>query len=761
MKIGHNESRMNDPVNYKHFPLFTVLFGALYFLLFIFTENFSILWVTPFFLLLYALMFLILCWKSKEKIAQPIWFTIISLATLLSIFLILTPLAATIPEAVFRWVTLAVAGLSAFLFLGTPIIDRSQQKFTDTLIFIHALFLPLNFIIFFNDTLKSLAPTGSILNFTLGQNHVYILYLIALPLCINHLKKPLKPIQTLSWIILSIAFALGTIFAFSRVGILLLVVELLYLLLTNSKSFTLQIKRIIWLLCIGVALSFIAFISFTLIPSVSFGIHCKSPVFQAQLCKSFSADSRTDYWLQALQGVEAMPLIGNGGGSFSYISLRYRQTMAEYSAYPHNEYIQLVAEFGIFGLIFCLGYLGSLAFSWKHFSRLNDHTKLLLFISSVLATDSFFNFNWSFPGILLAEVVIWAVMFRQVLRTILVRKSGTSSKLFVLPLAAVTLPLLWLSVTFVFAELTSKGSVERYVSTFPYISWKARQTLLSPETSRSIRIQTEELYKNDESVMRISAEQQINPQKQFDAYQRLKLLDPLNPQVRVKILILATKVNQPNVVLEELQWLTHYYKQEELYIIRDIEPAYMDRLISYANQLANVDPELALEITMLSYRFEPWKVNHVKTNFLITPSEYSDDQVVKLMDSLSPYVLWSYLDSPPPNVFWSYLNSLNVWTWDKMTAAADASDWENLQLYSRLMVQYSDGYPQVQWDHLSQIFEIKLESAPAYTPDGLAERAIILRAWRTNLETIQKFGKVRDITLDTSDWVNRINRAEK
>lgn len=741
---------MKDSVNHPQFWLFTALFGALYFLLFILTENFSSLWITPFFLLLYALTFSLLCWNSKERITRPLWRTIMTLTSLFTLFFIVTPFAVSVPEAVYRWVTLALAGLSAVFFLGTPIIDHSEQKFTDVLIFIHAAFLPLNLIIFFCSTLKTLTPDGSILNFTVGQNHAYILYLIALPMCVEHLKKHPAPLrQSWKWIVLSIAFALGTLLSFSRVGILLLIVELLYLLVTNSDSLSTQLKRFLWILSAGVTVCFTAFLVFTLTPELSFGTNCRTPLFQEQLCKSFSSDHRVDYWREALRGIEASPVIGNGGGSFSAISLRYRRTMTSYTAYPHSEYIQLVSEFGIFGLIFGLGYLGSLAISWKNFSRLNEHTKVLLFISSVLAVDSCFNFNWSFPGILLAEAIIWAMMFRQVLKTISLQKTSTNLRILALPITLLSLPLLWFSVAFMTAEITSGSSVEKYMTTFPYISWKAQQALLSPDTSATVRSQTEKLYRNDEALVRISAEREINPQKQFDAYQHLKKVDPLNPQVHVKSLILATQVNQPDVVLDELHWLTSFYEPQELYSIRNIEPAYLDRLIAYATQLAEVNPELAADITLLAYCFEPWRINEVKTNFLITPSKYSDESIVKLLDSF------------PPHILWSYLPSLDAWTWEKITVSGTTGDWEKLQIYSRLMLQHSDWYPSVQWTYLSQIFKNHLENVSHSGSSTAIKKTVIVDAWRETLETIRKFGKVADTSLDTTEFDTQINSTDK
>lgn len=744
---------MNENLANNRFSLFPLFFGGLYFLLFILTENFSSLWVSPFILLLYALSLGLLLWRTKEKIPRSIAQVCILIACFLSVFLLLTPFALSVPAAVLRWVTLGLAGATAIYFLGTSHFDQAKQSVSNMLVAVHAVFLPLTFIVFLSKTLQTLSPAGSILNFTVGQNHVYVLYLIAIPLCVerylHNSESTQNTFSSIKWIILSTCFGLGILFSFSRVGILLLGVELLYLLLVVMSHHKTAIQRSLWLLFLGVTLIWLVFMSFTLNPRISFGTDCKAPILQEQLCKSFSADHRLDYWRQALSGIVSMPIWGNGGGSFSFTSFQYRQSLDAYSAYPHNEYLQLIGEYGIFGLGFVLCYLASILVPWRYYSKLERHTQLLLLISTLLAADSLLNFNWNFSGILVAEAIVWAVMFRQFLLQIQpLKKQQWPTVVIIISLLAIAVPMTWFSVMFIKAELAAKNDFDSYFSTFPYFSWRAHQAVLSSSTSESTKILINNLYQNDVSVMSIVAEQQTDPRRRLVELQHLRHLDRRNPQVHIKVLILALQENMPNEVMYELEWLLSFYSLEDRYKVGEFEPAYLDRLITYANQLSVTDATTSARITKLAYQFEPWKVNRTKTQFFITPEKFPDHLVVELLNSFPSQYLWSYVDS------------LNSWSWGKMTIAAQNGEWDTSQQYERLLLQHSDWDPKVVWTQLSQIFSNRLANIPSESPTATEEKASVIGAWRDSLATIQKFGKVGGIPVDISGWNSVIDSAQ-
>jgi len=727
--------------------IFITLFGALYFLLLVLTESNYSLFVSPFFLLLYALSSFSLFPRKKERSNQWLWIIGAGLTAILSVFLLYIPLALSIPAAIYRWTTLATVGASIFFFLSTPVLEYIQRKqFLNVLIGIHALFLPLNALLLWNGQWQKFIPSNSLLDFMVGQNHVYILYLIALPLCAVNISKSKKP---WAWTVLTVAFAAGVLFSFSRVGILLLLIELFYLVFFQLRTLSPGLRKVIFGVVGITASMWLLFVGFTLNPQYSLGTNCKMPVYQDQLCKSFSSDQRTEYLRQAFKAIQQSPFIGSGGYSFAIMSLKFRSTPNAYTEQPHNEYAQLFVEYGILGLVLCLGYAASILYAWEKSSKLSQSTRLLVFIATILAIDSFFNFNWSFPGLFLIEMIIWAIMFRQVLlETAPTVSSQVSLARAILPLTVLGVPLFAVSILFSTAELKYQYSPEKYVEIFPFSSWKVRQAIYSPETSEDTRQQLKQLYRNDVSVMRIFAEQEISPQKRLAALTHLLKLDPMNATYRIQIAVLATQVNNPELLKKQLHWLLAYYDVTERHTIQTVEPSYLDRIITYANTLSETDATSASEITALAYQFEPWRVNDVKTQFLLKPSTYPDENVVAVLNSVDPYILWSY--SAP----------LHEWSWSKVTLAAQSGNWDDTHKYSRVLLLYSDWYPQVLWGYLSNLYTIKLQA----TEGGGASRAekqLVIQAWRESLVTIKKFGKVGGTSIDTTGWAEQIEAAIK
>lgn len=729
----------------KQLFFFTLFFSACYFLLLFLTEGFYSLWITPALLLLYGVTAWYLLFKEKTTVRQLDTRVAIGGAVVLLILLALTPWSLSMPASISRWTTLALGGITFLFFFTTPILQKlSLRTLFTSMIVLHALFVLLALFVFVIPGLGDFLPSENLLSFTVGHNHSYILYLISLPLCLYFSTQSKR---SWVWLLLGGVFIFGIILSFSRVGLFLLLIELIYFVVVHlhgQRLALLKHLRTLALLCSILVMIYgglLFLLSF--FPQLSYGTNCIVPFWKAQFCKNFGAESRPHYWQQALQGIKTSPILGTGGGTFSILSFRYRQHQDEYSAYPHNEYLQLIVEYGVAGWLIVAAIAISLRFMWQRWHQVSDLARLLIFLSTVTAFDSLFNFNWSFVGIFVLESLLWAVTLKTIhLELASKTKKSSSPRLIFLALLSVGVPLCWLSARFLSAELLLNQRDEEYLRRFPYISGRAERAYFDSQTSSGTKEMIEDLYRNNETLAWLAASRAVSPHTQRDLYQRYLELNPMNHEARVRLMIAATQTNDPKIVLTQLNWLLDFYSVTEKHTIRDIEPQYLERLINYANSLSAENSATAVDVTLLAYQFEPWRINEVQTIFLLQPQKFPQQDVAKLLDSLAPYRLQFYL------------SSLNPWTWEKMLTAGTHERWADMNLYLKLILVYTDWDPHVVWATISRLITSKLKD-PEFS-DSAPKKKAFLDAWRNSLETLEKFGTVGDKPLDTSGWSEQI-----
>lgn len=75
--------------------------------------------------------------------------------------------------------------------------------------------------------------------------------------------------------------------------------------------------------------------------------------------KPILSEIRPLIWKDTLKVIKDYPVTGTGMGTFSYIFPKYRSFRADDKnlKYAHSDYLQLVSETGIFGLVFAIGFL--------------------------------------------------------------------------------------------------------------------------------------------------------------------------------------------------------------------------------------------------------------------------------------------------------------------------------------------------------------------------------------------------------------------
>jgi O-antigen ligase len=141
----------------------------------------------------------------------------------------------------------------------------------------------------------------------------------------------------------------------------------------------------------------------------------------------FEKNVRLEMWKAAIQEWKLQPLFGTGSGTYLYYGRQFRTPQLQTDpVYVHNDYLQLLAEYGLAGGALFLIFLGShLGNGWKNFRRLglkrvavssrllsNAMALQLGAISAVFAymIHSFFEFNLHIPANVLLVAFIFGVL---------------------------------------------------------------------------------------------------------------------------------------------------------------------------------------------------------------------------------------------------------------------------------------------------------------------------------------------------------------
>ena len=135
-------------------------------------------------------------------------------------------------------------------------------------------------------------------------------------------------------------------------------------------------------------------------------------------------DMRVDLWQGALQQWKLRPWLGTGSATYLYYGRQFRtERMQLDPVFTHNDYLQLLAEYGLAGAAIFLAFLAShLRAGWKNFRRLGPKrialsSQLLsnalalnvgaLVAVAALTVHSFFDFNMHIP----ANALLMAFVF--------------------------------------------------------------------------------------------------------------------------------------------------------------------------------------------------------------------------------------------------------------------------------------------------------------------------------------------------------------
>lgn len=133
---------------------------------------------------------------------------------------------------------------------------------------------------------------------------------------------------------------------------------------------------------------------------------------------------RVDMWKAALEQWKLQPLFGTGSGTYLFYGRQFRSDRVQQDAvYVHNDYLHLLAEYGLVGAVLFFVFLGSHLWNgWKNFKRLGPKRVAVshrltsggmalqlgaLSAVSAYIIHSFFDFNLHIP----ANVLLLALVF--------------------------------------------------------------------------------------------------------------------------------------------------------------------------------------------------------------------------------------------------------------------------------------------------------------------------------------------------------------
>ena len=703
--------------------LFTTFFLSLFTLLLFFAESAYLLWVF-FFLSIFYLSITRYLWQRKKlHISHSELKIVLGLSGFLLCAFALTPLSINIFLSIHRWILLAIAALTFAFFLPKKLVPQSlfDLIILGTVIPTFILFLWNVELLFFPNIQNSL-PTSTLLTFTYGHNHAYIYYLYSLIVCLYYRDQSK---EKLWWTLALSVSVMGILISFSRVGLFFMLVIFAHRVLRNSTHQKLISRFILGALGIYI----LAILAFSAMPSLSFGQNCIVPIFKSQICKSLISEGRVEYWKQTYKGILERPITGNGGGTFGVTSSIHRKSPEYYTSMPHNEYLQLVYEYGVVGLVAVSFYVWVLYWIFSQRKKAKGITSSLITVIFIFSFDALFNFNWNISFIFILHCLIFAYVVRSLLDTPDKLKTSQKANLFyVLSLVFIAAGVVFYSSRYIAAELFFHNKPTTYIKVFPYLKWYVKEALRDRALGEEDRTRLLTLYRTDREVYRIHVDQlSENSEGRLKGLEYLISLDQFDQQSRIDLIYYGMRTQNPEIIKRELTWLLNYYPVGHRSWILNLSARYMEQLIAYANDLADRDPKLANEITVLTYNFEPWKMNGSHSIFLLDPERFEDVYVENVL---------RISNSPPLH---EYHESLSPWLLTKSIESAKKDDWERSILFSTTALKIADWQRWQLWEDIAAVFTQKM-NALSDSPESAQEKETLRIEWSKYLEVVRTYG---------------------
>jgi O-antigen ligase len=252
---------------------------------------------------------------------------------------------------------------------------------------------------YFSDFGKKL-PQMSLLYSSSGHTHLAVLSLFVIPMLFFYFLKN----KDKKYLFLMGIYGLFGFLSMGRIiSIIIVLQHLVIFLLYKKKKYLLgSIKKYFYSYYGFFLLSLVFMVlSWTIIfNQCSFENNSLESI---KACRHESGVSRVEYWKNSKKVFEENPLKGVGLGNYPFFSKKYIENRSAFSSHPHNYFLKMFIELGVFGgLLFSFIFLGLLLEGFKKSSLKNTFLGISLL---GVFTNSFLDYDWNFEGVFMLTLI--------------------------------------------------------------------------------------------------------------------------------------------------------------------------------------------------------------------------------------------------------------------------------------------------------------------------------------------------------------------
>lgn len=606
-------------------------------------------------------------------------------------------------------------------FMETQNLLKAILLLASTLIFLSALFK-------FFPAWGQLLPSMNLLYATYGHNHLAALMLLLIPLswwlAFSQLSAELNLSQDQQnkwswlWLLLPILFNLALWTSFGRVAITIGFLQLIFLwweLVNHGDKINKKwpkLRLIFPLIAtIFVLVIFVkAFFSVAAIFDPDF--ICPFPRFKVQLCKSVLAEPRPEYWRLAFDVIKDKPFLGAGPGNFKIASHRYHPTPDLSASYAHNAYLQFLAELGwlggsvFIGLMIHLFYEAYRAVDWRGKQKeIISWKKAIFYGLAAIYSNVFFDFDWSFVGLLGLTLIFMALLLRandsnkaakKSLRNVIIPKiilNGWAA-------LVVLLAIIYLGVEI----LIQTNNTAQAFNTFPYFHWHQRiyqqaESLNNSQKERFLRI-----YQAHPEVYFYSLTWTEDPSQKQQLKEKWVEIDPwqlVNQDLTSYLIETKQLVKAESYLTQALDFMKKIENQGEYKFSYHDKNKFADKFLSLGDAYYREGKmEQAARLYRQSLEFNTWGLDSHRPVFLDLPITAQSVKFFSELNEINPDYFGKYrqsyaryygksLSAELEETESSTLNELNTHL-TRILAIAGGERWEVWQEVASLLLDQAE-----------------------------------------------------------------------
>lgn len=582
----------------------------------------------------------------------------------------------------------------------------------------------LSCLFFFWPNLALYLPGMNLIFSSYGHNHSAILYVFCLPIAWMLARE-----FRFKWLsLLPLIFLMGSlILTFARADILLAVIEIVLL---GSTQFSPKIRHRLFSSkkILGIILLFgaVAILGLVFWRGKS-GEICFPTASNRTTCKSLQSEYRLQYWHQAMSGIKERPLVGWGGGTFAFLSSQKATFPYYYAAYAHNEYLQLLSEYGVLlslPFFVLLMYVVWVAVVNRNKFNLNQAETYLLIGLVSLFVNAIFDYDWNFSAIWLLLLMSMALFLRSAPRVPEQLKSASkffSQKIFRVILKvslglSFAVLLIWLVGYLWSSWLWYAGQPEASVKAFPFIYPRA-ETQAAKTTDPSWY---EHVYQNDFSILNpLTNNPHLTLNQRTTLLQKMIILNPFNFAYQEELLKIAQTAQQPELYLITLENIRLTYAGKRLSLLSlEVKRRLFDETMVEINTLTQTNLELATKIYQSLANFDNGLAAVRPFGPFQNPTTVNPTQLKASLDTLADRsFLPDYSDSLTPWLLNQMQLELQRGAWlpalldvRRLLLINHGSNWQTWEVFSvnvqnLLVSQQSSNQTNLAWETLESWFQ--------------------------------------------------------